>query len=95
MEREFVKKWLKVDEEDDDVIDECMAIAKEYIEGAVGTFDDSKARMRALYLAVAQYVYDNRAMFSEGNLQITNHPVVTSLIRQLQIEGLETEDEDG
>lgn len=96
MTLETVKKYLKVDEdEDDDIIQICMNNAEELITEAVGSFDDSKARVQILYLALVQNAYDHRDMITAGGsfTKLSEHPMYASIIRQLQVEEYEEEPE--
>lgn len=96
MTLETVKKYLRVDEdEDDDIIQICMNNAEELITEAVGSFDDSKARVQILYLALVQNAYDHRDMITAGGsfTKLSEHPMYASIIRQLQVEEYEEEPE--
>jgi uncharacterized phage protein (predicted DNA packaging) len=98
MTLETVKKYLKVDEADDvddDIIKICMNNAEELIKEAVGSFDDTKARVQILYLALVQNAYDHRDMITAGGsfTKLSEHPMYASIIRQLQVEEYEEEPE--
>ena len=98
MTLETVKKYLKVDEvDDDDIITLCMNNAEEMIREAVGSFDESKARAKILYLALVQNAYDHRDMIASGGsfTKLSEHPMYASIIRQLQVEEYEEEPEAG
>lgn len=98
MTLETVKKYLKVDEdEDNEIIQICMNNAKELVTEAVGSFDESKARVQILYLALVQNAYDHRDMITAGGsfTKLSEHPMYASIIRQLQVEEYEEEPEAG
>jgi len=99
MTLEQVKDYLRIDgDEDDNVLPLMMQAAEEFVINAVGTFDESKARAKMLYLAAMQDIYENRTLTStstQGYSVSSNATLMMrSLITQLQIEQI-TEAEAG
>jgi uncharacterized phage protein (predicted DNA packaging) len=88
-----VKQYLRVDGDDeDDMIILMMEAAERFVVSAVGSYDETKATSKMLYLAALQDMYDNRklvAVNSNGygvSQQFRN--MVTSIVLQLQADEL-------
>lgn len=93
-----VKIYLRVDgDEEDALIQMMMAAAEDFIDGAVGQYDESNPRARMLYLYAVQDMYDNRQLVAVNATGYSAsqyyRSMVESLIRQLQIERLMKEEE--
>ena len=98
MTLEEVKTYLRVDGNDDNtLIQLIMSAAEEFISSAVGSYDETKSRFKLLFCAVVQDMYDNRQMVTDGASSYTvgqqYRNVITSLIRQLQMEELVSDQE--
>ena len=98
MELSAVKEYMRVDENDDDsMIQLMMGAAEEYIKSAVGRFDETNPKVKLLYMAAVQDMYDNRqliAVNSEGS-GVSQHfrNMFQSIVTQLQAEELLNEQE--
>lgn len=88
-----VKQYLRIDgDEEDNLIYLMMEAAEEYIKSAVGTLDETKSRVKMLYLACVQDMYDNRQLVAVSSTgysasQYFRH-MIDSLVMQLQAEEL-------
>ena len=88
-----VKAYLKVEgDEEDDLLYTMMDAAEEYIKSAVGELDETKKRVKMLYFACVQDMYDNRQLVAVSSTgysasQYFRH-MVQSLVTQLQVEQL-------
>ncbi|OSA88814.1 UNVERIFIED_ORG: hypothetical protein B2H93_17270 [Clostridium botulinum] len=87
MDLQQVKQFLRIDFDDDDsYIILLIDVAKEYIIGAVGKYDETSARYKLLLLNIVSTLYENR----EYTIDKTNEKVaytLKSIILQLQLEG--------
>lgn len=83
MELALVKKWLKVDfDDDDDLITLEQRAAERYVINAVGKYDDNDPLMRLLVLFLVGESYKNRSYSISVNDK--NAYTVRSMISQLQ-----------
>jgi uncharacterized phage protein (predicted DNA packaging) len=85
MDISMVKKYLRIDEdEDDNVLQIMMQAAESYILDAVGVFNESDFKAQLLFLAIVQDFYENRVLtVKESDKQRMSH-VFGSIIMQLQ-----------
>lgn len=86
MDRETIKKFCKVDYDDDDwYFDLLIDVAKEYFEAAITTYDETKARHKLLILNLIKTLYEERAYtVDESNTKISY--TIRSMILQLQLD---------
>lgn len=66
--RDDVKKYLRVDFNDDDtLIDGLMIAADEFLKGSIGaTYDNAGERAKTLSLIVISDLYDNRGLHDDS-----------------------------
>lgn len=82
-----VKSYLRVDYNDDDeLIRMMMEAAHQYIESAVGKFDETNAKARLLFMAVVQDLYDNRVLTVTEAQRRRMSYAFSAIILQLQYE---------
>lgn len=85
-EIEEVKKFLKIDYDDeDDYIKLLIDVAKEYISNSIAEFNESSARMKLLLITLVSTLYENR----EYTVNTNNEKVayaLRSMCMQLQLE---------
>lgn len=87
MELAFIKDYLRVDSDDDDVyITLLLDVAREYITDAVGECDETKARVKLLMLTIIATLYENRAFTVNTNNEKVSYPIKT-MIHQLELGG--------
>lgn len=97
MTLEAVKSYLRVTDDSDDRLlsDIIMPAAEEYVSAAAGQFDESRARVRVVYLAIVQDLYDNRALIAASG-RADRSMIKSSIFLQLYAEELaESEGGDG
>lgn len=99
MDLTTVKQYLRVDgDEEDSMILLMMDAAERFIISAVGSFDETKATAKMLYLAAVQDMYDNRqlvAVNSNGyGVSQYFRNMVSSIVLQLQADELIAEKEE-
>lgn len=83
MELALVKKWIKVDyDDDDDLITLEKQAAEQYVINAVGKYDDNDPLMRLLVLFLVGESYKNRSYSISVNDK--NAYTVRSIVSQLQ-----------
>lgn len=83
MELALVKKWIKVDyDDDDDLITLLQQSAEQYVINAVGKYDDNDRLMRLLVLFLVGESYKNRTYSISVNDK--NAYTVRSIVSQLQ-----------
>lgn len=88
MTKEAVKKYLRIDyDEDDDQIEQMIKSAKEYIVGAVGRYNENSEKAKILFMAVVQDLYDNRSLMVTEQQRTRMAYTFASIILQLQYEG--------
>lgn len=89
MTLEAVKSYLRVTDDSDDRLlsDIIMPAAEEYVAAAAGRFDESRARVRVVYLAVIQDLYDNRALIAASG-RADRSMIKSSIFLQLFAEEL-------
>lgn len=89
MELEKIKRFLRIDADDDDEdIELLYDAAKEYIVDAVGACDESIARVRLLILTICSTLYENR-LFNVKDADKEIQHTLQSMIFQLQLGGAE------
>lgn len=89
MELYEIKKFLRIDFDDDDVILELIAsAAEEYIKGAVGSFDYSNPKMKLLFLSIVSSMYENR-LYTVDTANEKLSWINGSMLLQLQLEEIE------
>lgn len=92
MELATVKKYIKVDyDDDDDLIAILQRSAEVYVVNAVGRYDDSDPLMRLLVLCLCAEYHERRAY----HISVNDKPsdTVKSIIRQLQMDEYGGDDE--
>ena len=86
MELTEVKKFLRIDfDNDDDVLELIMSAAEEYIMGAVGSFDISSSKAKLLFLNIVSTMYENR-LYSVDTANEKLSWINQSVLLQLQLE---------
>ncbi len=84
-----IKRFLRIDFDDDDGILELIAsAAEEYIRGAVGSFDYSNPKMKLLFLNIVSSMYENR-LYTVDTANEKLSWINGSMLLQLQLEGIE------
>lgn len=90
-----VLSYLRISEDDIDAADRdllenvIMPAAEEWIAGAVGIFDETKARAVMIYLMACQDLWDNRRLVRETNMATSSEhyrEMTKSLLAQLSID---------
>ena len=90
MDIETVKLYLRIDnDEEDGLLEMMLETAREYVVGAVGKCDETKARVRLLVLSIVSDIYENRSLMEEKNTAKLRHSV-QSILFQLQAEEMTT-----
>ena len=86
MELSEIKKFLRIDfDNDDDILKLIMSAAEEYIRGAVGSFDVSSSKAKLLFLNIVSSMYENRLYTVDtGNEKLSW--INQSVLLQLQLE---------
>lgn len=83
MELALVKKWAKIDyDDDDDLVTLLQRSAEAYAVNAVGRYDDTDPLMRLLVLVLVDEYYKNRTYHISVNDKQSY--TVRSIITQLQ-----------
>lgn len=86
MELEEIKKFIRVDyEDDDDFIKLIIEAAKEYIIASVGKYDESIARHRLLLVTIVTDLYENRS-YTINSLNEKIRHTINSMCMQLRLE---------
>ena len=84
-ELDEIKKYLRVDFDDDDsYIELLINTAEEYIEAAVGAYREESARQKLLLYNIVATLYENRQFTIEKEEQVAY--LLNSMILQLQSE---------
>lgn len=84
-----IKRFLRVDfEDDDDLIILQLEAAREYIADAVGECDESSARVRLLLLNIVSTLYESRLYTVTQAGEKTQYSL-RSMMLQLQLGGAE------
>lgn len=92
MDKEIVKKFAKIDfDDDDDIVDLLMEVAQQYTIGAIGTCNYSDARVRLLTCVIVSELYEKRK-FTVDKIGEKAQYTIRSIIRQLQMEQEMNED---
>ncbi len=90
------KAYLRIDDDaDDQVLELMMRAAEDYILGAVGWCDLDHPKMKLLYFLLLQDFYENRVLIAKEADRQRLTQVASSIILQLQLEGLAKEGNDG
>lgn len=85
MDLEAIKKFLKVDFDDDDLyIMLLIDVAKEYIVDSVGQYDETIARHKLLLLNIISTLYENRQYVVDKSNEKVAY-ALRSIILQLQL----------
>lgn len=80
-----IKLFLRIDTDDEDIyIQLLMEAAKEYITDAVGSCDESLARVRLLEAMIISTLYENRLYTVESASQKVQY-TLHSMLFQLQV----------
>lgn len=86
MDMTVVKKYLRIDfDDDDEIIQLIMDAAKDYIKGAVGSFDITNPKVKLLYLRLVATMYENK-LFTVDTSNDKVSWITSSIILQLQLE---------
>lgn len=94
MDIELVKKFLRIDTNDEDEeIKLLIDVAEEYVAGAIGRCDTSKARTKLLMLTLISTLYQNRNYTMTGTDKGNEKAQYTMQTIMMQL-GLEGEDGD-
>lgn len=93
MNIETVKKWKRVDfDDDDDLIELIISATEEYITEAVGVYDSTSPLMELLALTICADLYEKRTYtISAADKQ---KYLGLSAMRQLQLKYEEYDDDD-
>ena len=80
------KSYMHVDhDEDDELINQCISAAEEYLLGAVGDgYDDTLERARMLTLMVVCDLYDNRGTTERASVK--TRTIVENFAQQMRLE---------
>ena len=83
---EQAKAYLRVDfDEDDALIESCIAAADEYLKAAIHqNYDNTSVRANMLALIVINDLYDNRGMSEKVNGNVRR--LVSDFAQQLRLE---------
>jgi len=85
MDRSIVKKFCRVDFNDDDwYFDLLIEAAKEYFNDSIVTYDDTKARHQLLLLNLVKAMYDERLYTVDKTNEKVSY-VLKSMVLQLQL----------
>lgn len=85
MDIKLVKEFLKIDYDDEDnYIEFLIQVAKEYIKNSVTVYDETRALIRMLILAIVSDLYRNRAYTIDEKEEKSY--VIKSILLQLQLE---------
>ena len=86
MDIDLVKKFLKVDYDDDnDYIELLINAAKEYVIDALGKCNEDIARVRLLELVIISDMYEKRSLsFNAATTNTNVQYAIRSIINQLQ-----------
>lgn len=89
------KAYLRIDDDaDDQVLELMMRATEDYILGSVGWCDLAHPKMKMLYFLLLQDFYENRVLIVKEADRQRLTQVASSIILQLQLEGLEKEGDD-
>lgn len=89
-----VQLFLRVDTDDDIIyLQLLMDVAKEYVTAAVGTCDESKARVRLLELMIISNLYEKRLYTIESASEKVQY-ALHSMVMQLQLEEVDANVDD-
>lgn len=80
-----MKELLRIDYDDDTALQLYMDAAQEYIEDAVGVYDDNSARMRVLLALLTADFYENRTYTLTEKTDSDRLYSIKSLVLQLQL----------
>ena len=82
----LVKKYIKVDfEDDDEIIKLLISTAEKYAFGATGRLDYDEPRMTLLIMTLVKDWYDNR-YFAGEKISESAQYTIKSIIHQLSLE---------
>ena len=85
MDIKLVKEFLTIDYDDEDnYIEFLIQVAKEYIKNSVTVYDENRALIRMLILAIVSDLYRNRAYTIDEKEEKSY--VIKSILLQLQLE---------
>ena len=85
MDLEYIKEFLKVYFDDDDIYIELLhEVAKEYITDAIGEYDETSARHKLLALNIIANLYENRLYTIDKSNEKVMY-TIRSMILQLQL----------
>lgn len=82
-----VKKWLRIDfDDDDELLVVMIGAAEEYLKEATGkTFDGASYRAKIVCMTLITEWYENRELMGEVSEQM--RPIIKGLIQQLEYGG--------
>lgn len=88
LDLEETKLWLRVDEDEEDLLIQTLIdAAEEYAKTAVGSnYDPTKAKTKLLAMTCVADWYENRSLVGQDTSD-KMRPIVRSLIMQLRYEG--------
>ena len=84
MELNIVKNYLRIDfEEHDKLLELLISVAKEYIEDAIGKYDNTRKKQIILLCTLVSDMYANNYFSIDKNMQ--KNKIVSSIILQEQL----------
>lgn len=85
MDLSEVKTFLRVDYDDDDIyIKLLIDVAKEYIDDAIGQYNELKAKHRLLLLTIVQALFEERSYTVENKNEKIQY-ILKSIVMQEQL----------
>lgn len=83
---EDAKSYMHIDhDEDDELINQCISAAEEYLLGAIGSgYDGTSERARMLALMVVSDLYDNRGTTERASVK--TRTIVENFAQQMRLE---------
>lgn len=84
---ECVKGYLRIDfDDDDEYIKLLIEVAKEYIDDAVGEYNEENARHNLILLNIISSLYENRSFTNKNQSEKVSYSI-KNMLMQLQLEG--------
>lgn len=78
-----IKAYLRVDFDDDTLLDTIIIAGKEYIKNAIGYIDMEQASFKVLLYSICADLYERRSYLIDK--AIYTNKIISSLIMQLQL----------